>query len=91
MATGYRGRGRGRGGRGGRGGWRGDEVDKFLMGELLAGRIQGCKIILSILLRRGTTPHGAEEGGGEEEEEATNSQKEEEICKQHIYKLPSKH
>ena len=39
METGHRGRGRsrGRGGRGGRGGLRGDEVDKFLMGELLAG------------------------------------------------------
>ena len=88
MATGHRGRGRGRG-RGGRGGLRGDE---FLMGELLAGRIQECTIILSILLRSGTTPHGAEEGGGgEEEEEATNSQKEEENCKQHIHKLPSEH
>ena len=88
LATRGRGRARGRGGRGGRG-WRGDEVDKFLMGELLAGRIQGCTIILSILLRRGTTPHGAEEGGGgEEEEEATNSQKEEENCK---HKLPSEH
>ena len=88
MATGYRGRGRGRG-RGGGGGWRGDEVDKFLMGELLAGR---CTIILSILLSRGTIPHGAEEGGGgEEEEEATNSLKEEEICKQHIHELPSEH
>ena len=29
---------------------RGDEVDKFLMGELLAGRVQECTIILSILL-----------------------------------------
>ena len=72
---------------------RGDEVDKFLMGELLAGRVQECTIILSILLRSGTTPHRAEEGGGggEEEEEATNSQKEEENCKQHIHKLPSEH
>ena len=95
METGHRGRGRGRGrgGRGGRGGLlRGDEVDKFLMGELLAGRVQECTIILSILLRSGTTPHRAEEGGGgggEEEEEATNSQKEEENCKQHIHTLPN--
>ena len=90
METGHRGRGRGRGGRGGL--LRGDEVDKFLMGELLAGRVQECTIILSILLRSGTTPHRAEEGGGgEEEEEATNSQKEEENCKQHIHKLPSEH